>query len=813
MRPKKVLIVMCIFAVAASAALAARGRPHVDTSLGYKVLLSDQDTLLRGVSLSWDGGDPYGSLPKVMPSLDSLIALREVYGLNTVHVFLEGDSDANTDPVGTNAADCDILVDRCAQAGLYLIITIGCNGQNGQIVDLQWCVDFWNFYAPRYANETHVIYEAKNEPVAYTCGHWTEADWDKQVTLYNAMRPNAPETYLLMFTFQGLNNAGACINGINYLEANGVDWSNAGVAWHGYTALDAIEDVLNALSASTTYPATLCTEFYPGDTEGQFYNSAFESYFTGWMQFMWLMGNDDELPGFAWKIDQAGTVWVPEQAVCDWPSLGGSTSSTGSVGIYSRGGSAFVSENGDLTANLSTYTGSQNDKFTIETVASSVEANMVALKGPSGLYASTTGESDALTAQSSSVGLNETFQLYDLPNGDTALRSVASGHLVQTTTSSLIPSGDNANTSATNYALVDGSTPTGPPADPVDPPAPDPGPFFGTPMAIPGLIELKNYDHGGEGVAYHDSEADNFGHFYRPYEGVDLQGCVEGGSNVAWADSDEWMDFTVDVASAGNYDVIVRCAGGPMTLHVEFDGVDVTGPITTVETGGWQVWQSFPAQATLGAGVQVMRVYIDSGGSNMYTVYIAEGATYCGDGTCDPDEDADSCPIDCGGDYCGDGVCNGVESCVTCPGDCISKTTGSPSSRYCCGDGTCEGAEDSSNCAIDCGGSSSYCGDGTCDPGEDSSNCPEDCGTSSYCGDGTCDPGEDQCNCSNDCGTPPASETTCDDGIDEDCDGSTDCDDVDCDGDPACPDCGVRGDACVDGSDCCTGRCVRGSCK
>ena len=51
-----------------SSAFAVRGRPHLDTSLGFNMLLSDNDTLLRGVSLSWDGGDPYGSLSKVVPS-------------------------------------------------------------------------------------------------------------------------------------------------------------------------------------------------------------------------------------------------------------------------------------------------------------------------------------------------------------------------------------------------------------------------------------------------------------------------------------------------------------------------------------------------------------------------------------------------------------------------------------------------------------------------------------------------------------------------------------------------------------------------
>jgi hypothetical protein len=45
----------------------------------------------------------------------------------------------------------------------------------------------------------------------------------------------------------------------------------------------------------------------------------------------------------------------------------------------------------------------------------------------------------------------------------------------------------------------------------------------------------------------------------------------------------------------------------------------------------------------------------------------------CGDGTCDPLEDCDLCPTDCGGcgsPLCGDFRCNGPETHATCPSDC-----------------------------------------------------------------------------------------------------------------------------------------------
>ena len=39
--------------------ISVRGRPYIDDSLGYNVIRTDMGTLLRGVSLSTDGGDPY----------------------------------------------------------------------------------------------------------------------------------------------------------------------------------------------------------------------------------------------------------------------------------------------------------------------------------------------------------------------------------------------------------------------------------------------------------------------------------------------------------------------------------------------------------------------------------------------------------------------------------------------------------------------------------------------------------------------------------------------------------------------------------
>ena len=172
---------------------------------------------------------------------------------------------------------------------------------------------------------------------------------------------------------------------------------------------------------------------------------------------------------------------------------------------------------------------------------------------------------------------------------------------------------------------------------------PYPGP---DPHAIPGKIEAEDYDAGGEGVTYHDTTLGNEGGEYRG-DDVDIQGTADadGGYNVGWIQEGEWLAYTVDVASDGLYDIQVRVASAmdetisgtlsvvgtiswtsPLTraLHIEFDGTDVSGPMTFVATGDWQNWTSvFARRISLTEGQHVMRIAMDSGGFNVNWVSFA----------------------------------------------------------------------------------------------------------------------------------------------------------------------------------------------
>jgi fibronectin type 3 domain-containing protein len=149
-------------------------------------------------------------------------------------------------------------------------------------------------------------------------------------------------------------------------------------------------------------------------------------------------------------------------------------------------------------------------------------------------------------------------------------------------------------------------------------------PYSGAPWPVPGFIQAENYDIGGQGFAYNDSDTVNSGGQYRS-DAVDVETCAEGGYNVGWIGAGEWLEYTVNVAYTGSYGITLRAASFslPIQGHIEFDGVDATGLMTAPATGGWQAFTNVTdTNVTLAAGQHVMRVYFDGGAWNLSQVTI-----------------------------------------------------------------------------------------------------------------------------------------------------------------------------------------------
>jgi VCBS repeat-containing protein len=143
-------------------------------------------------------------------------------------------------------------------------------------------------------------------------------------------------------------------------------------------------------------------------------------------------------------------------------------------------------------------------------------------------------------------------------------------------------------------------------------------PFYGTAFVIPTTIQAEDFDNGGEGVAYHDVDAVNLGGAYRS-TGVDIEPTSDtgGGFDVGWTRAGEWLKYSINVPTAGNYnfDVRVASAGSGGTFHIEVDGVDQTGALVVPNTGGWQVWQTITkSNVSLSVGPHVLRLVMDTNG-------------------------------------------------------------------------------------------------------------------------------------------------------------------------------------------------------
>jgi PKD repeat protein len=141
-------------------------------------------------------------------------------------------------------------------------------------------------------------------------------------------------------------------------------------------------------------------------------------------------------------------------------------------------------------------------------------------------------------------------------------------------------------------------------------------PFGGTPVVLPGLIEAEDFDNGGENVSFHDLDAANQGGNVYRGTAVDVAATADagGGYQVGWAKAGEWLEYTVNVAAAGDYTLDLRyaaAAGYGGQVHVEFDGVDRSGAWLLTPTGSWATFKTATRTVTLAAGTQVMRLALD----------------------------------------------------------------------------------------------------------------------------------------------------------------------------------------------------------
>ncbi|WP_344821290.1 carbohydrate-binding protein [Aquimarina gracilis] len=102
--------------------------------------------------------------------------------------------------------------------------------------------------------------------------------------------------------------------------------------------------------------------------------------------------------------------------------------------------------------------------------------------------------------------------------------------------------------------------------------------------------------------------------------GTQTEACSEGGLNVGWIDTNDWMVWDVNIPNTGNYTVEYRVSSPNTgrTLQLEkAGGVPVYGILDIPNTGGWQNWTTVQHTVNLIAGAQQIAIKALSGGLNI----------------------------------------------------------------------------------------------------------------------------------------------------------------------------------------------------
>jgi hypothetical protein len=176
--------------------------------------------------------------------------------------------------------------------------------------------------------------------------------------------------------------------------------------------------------------------------------------------------------------------------------------------------------------------------------------------------------------------------------------------------------------------------------------------YQGGAQVVPGKVMCAYYDLGGEGVAYHDSDAKNNGsgalnpangtylNEFRMNEGVDTSYTKFGNDPkiddnpynkvvppanlmyVGWTVPGEWFNVTVDVAEAGEYaaDLLYTSNRGG-SISIDVNGKDATGPLAILSTAdaaepvAWRQWHHWNvaagiAKVKLPKGKVVLTVHV-----------------------------------------------------------------------------------------------------------------------------------------------------------------------------------------------------------
>ncbi len=162
-------------------------------------------------------------------------------------------------------------------------------------------------------------------------------------------------------------------------------------------------------------------------------------------------------------------------------------------------------------------------------------------------------------------------------------------------------------------------------------------PFKGKPFAIPGKIEMEDFDISGTGAgntSFYEKDAEDHGETdYRKGTGVDIYKKATG-YIVGYNQEGEWLEYTVDVAETGEYTMFAAVASdGGSSFKLSMDGKDITEnllvPAAKKEEGADQNFDDYnkvEAKVNLTKGEHILRFTVTADWMDIdYIEFSADG--------------------------------------------------------------------------------------------------------------------------------------------------------------------------------------------
>ena len=150
--------------------------------------------------------------------------------------------------------------------------------------------------------------------------------------------------------------------------------------------------------------------------------------------------------------------------------------------------------------------------------------------------------------------------------------------------------------------------------------------------SIPGTIAAVHYDVGNWGISYTDDNwynngdgGYNDGWSYRN-DGVDVESNTNPNGypyNIGWTETGEWLGYTVENVTPGNYNINVSVAsnGDGGMFFIQINGVNISVLNVPTSTGGWYNWSDLTIpNVEISNENQFIRLQIVQGGFNIESI-------------------------------------------------------------------------------------------------------------------------------------------------------------------------------------------------